>query len=660
MSKWMESLKRLKYAYVIRAVAVFPLFLSICTVALATEEKINEYRSKIIVNQDGSLQVTETIRVTAAGNKIKRGIYRDFPTRYQKNAFLQVELPFKVISVKRDGKPEPYHTEQQDNGVRVYIGRKNVRLKPGEYTYEICYETNFQLGYFDDHDELYWNVTGNGWIFPIERVIATVQLPAAVPLSKVKTDSYTGAQGAKADNARASINNERKQIEFETTGPLSPHEGLTIVVSFPKGFVKEPTDAELQKLYLESNVSLGIAAVGFVLLLGYYLVAWFLVGRDPPSRAIVPLYDPPENLSPACTRYLWKMGYDRTCFTAAILNLACKGWITIEEHENEYTLCRTNGASNGKQQLSSGEKVIYGELLSSDSIILKQANYKKVKSAIEALSTKLSDEFDGKLFFKHIKWLVPGWLFTPLVLGGIWFSGNADQALAPILAIWLTMWTFACYALGKKALRAWHTARTLRSSTSKAIGSYFGAVWATLFCIPFFAGEFVAFGFLFAMHSIGVIVFIIGLFILHWIFWRLIKQPTEKGRGVMDAIEGFRMYLGPVEGNRLETLNPPEKTPALFEQMLPYALALGVENSWAERFVDVLRAAAADPSSTYQPVWYVGSRWDNDSLGSFSSDLSSSLSSAISSSSTAPGGSSGSSGGGFSGGGGGGGGGGGW
>ena len=174
MSKWMESLKRLKYAYVIRAAAVFPLFFSICTVALATEEKINEYRSEIIVNQDGSLQVSETIRVTAAGNKIKRGIYRDFPTRYQKNAFLQFEVPFKVISVKRDGKPEPYHTEQQDNGVRVYIGRKNVRLKPGEYTYEIRYETNFQLGHFDDHDELYWNVTGNGWIFPIERVMATV------------------------------------------------------------------------------------------------------------------------------------------------------------------------------------------------------------------------------------------------------------------------------------------------------------------------------------------------------------------------------------------------------------------------------------------------------------------------------------------------------
>ena len=127
----MESLKTRKRSHMIRTLAAFPVFFWICTAALAAEEKINEYRSEIVVDQDGSLQVTETIRVTAAGNQIKRGIYRDFPTRYEKNAFLQVEVPFKIISVKRDGKAEPYHTEQQDNGVRVYIGRKEVRLKPG-------------------------------------------------------------------------------------------------------------------------------------------------------------------------------------------------------------------------------------------------------------------------------------------------------------------------------------------------------------------------------------------------------------------------------------------------------------------------------------------------------------------------------------------------
>ncbi|MDE0938331.1 MAG: DUF2207 domain-containing protein, partial [Pirellulales bacterium] len=182
----------------------------------------------------------------------------------------------------------------------------------------------------------------------------------------------------------------------------------------------------------------------------------------------------------------------------------------------------------------------------------------------------------------------------------------------------------------------------------------------TLFCIPFFLGELVGLGFLIFSTSVWMAVPLIGLFGINWIFWRLIKQPTAKGRGVMDQIEGFRMYLGPVEGEMLEKINPPEKTSQLFEKLLPYALALGVENTWAERFVEVLRAASTDPASTYQPAWYVGSAWNATEIGSFASNFSSSLGSAIASSSKAPGSSSGSGGGGFSGGGGGGGGGGGW
>ena len=659
MLKLMVGINNLKRLIAILMIFAINFFLLTCTFARSAEEKINDYQSKIVVNKDGSLRVTETIRVTAAGKKIKRGIYRDFPTRYQKNSFFEVEVPFKIISVERDGKDEPYHTEKKDNGVRVYIGRKDVQLKPGQYTYQLCYWTNFQLGYFNDYDELYWNVTGNGWIFPVQRVTATVHLPAAVPLSKVKLDSYTGKQGAKEDHARSLINKKKNLIEFETTQPLGPHEGLTIVTNFPKGIVNEPSEAAMRKLYLTSNLALGIALVGFLLLLSYYLIAWFLVGRDPPRRAIVPLYDPPENLSPACMRYLWKMGYDRTCFTAAILNLACKGWLTIHEKDGEYTIRRTSKPA--QEKAANGENVVYGELLSGESIILKKTNYKKIKSAIEALSTKLSSEFDGKLFFKHRKWLVPGWMFTLLVLAGIWFSGDANQALAPVLAIWLTMWTLGCYALAKKAFLAWRSARVLRGSTGNTVGSYLRAVWATLICIPFFVGEFMGLFILLKIHSISVVVLIGALFFLHWLFWWLLKQPTVKGRGVMDAIEGFRMYLGPVEGDVLEKMHPPEKTPQLFEKMLPYALALGVENSWAERFVDVLSAAATDPAQgNYQPAWYVGSRWNSDSFGSFSSDLSSSLSTAITSSSTAPGSSSGSGGGGFSGGGGGGGGGGGW
>ena len=135
------------------------------------------------------------------------------------------------------------------------------------------------------------------------------------------------------------------------------------------------------------------------------------------------------------------------------------------------------------------------------------------------------------------------------------------------------------------------------------------------------------------------------------------KAHTLHGRKVVDQIEGFRQYLGVAEEARLEALNPPNKTPELFERFLPYAIALDVENHWAKRFAGVLAAAAAAGATS---SWYSGSSdWGSNPTG-LAHHLGSGLTSTISSAATAPGSSSGSGGGGFSGGGGGGGGGGGW
>ena len=113
--------------------------------------------------------VTETIKVHAEGNKIKRGIYRDFPTDYEDKYGNNIRILFEVKEVLRNGLREPYHTERQSNGIRVYFGSSSYFLSPGDYTYAITYKTNRQIGYFDEHDELYWNVTGNGWDFDIEK-----------------------------------------------------------------------------------------------------------------------------------------------------------------------------------------------------------------------------------------------------------------------------------------------------------------------------------------------------------------------------------------------------------------------------------------------------------------------------------------------------------
>jgi uncharacterized membrane protein len=142
----------------------------------------------------------------------------------------------------------------------------------------------------------------------------------------------------------------------------------------------------------------------------------------------------------------------------------------------------------------------------------------------------------------------------------------------------------------------------------------------------------------------------------------VLKAPTVQGRKVMDEIEGFKQYLGVAEEDRLNYLHPPEKTPELFERYLPYAVALEVENAWADRFAGVLAAAAAAGVAT--AAWYAGDRFSDSDWGNFANRVGDSLASTVASASTAPGssgnGSSGSGGGGSSGGGGGGGGGSGW
>ena len=137
----------------------------------ASDERILRFKSDIEVHADATMTVTETIVVRAAGDQIKRGIYREFPTSYVDRFGNTVRIGFHVLSVTRNGRPEPYHIRDASNGKRVYIGDKDVFLQPGRYSYTLTYTTDQQIGFFEDFDELYWNVTGNGWTFPIDQAM---------------------------------------------------------------------------------------------------------------------------------------------------------------------------------------------------------------------------------------------------------------------------------------------------------------------------------------------------------------------------------------------------------------------------------------------------------------------------------------------------------
>ena len=590
-------------------------------------ERILSFDSNIRVHEDASMTVKETISVVSTGNQIKRGIYRDFPTKYRSKRGVWTVVSFDVERVTRDGRPEAYFTESKSNGVRLYIGNKNVFLQPGRYTYEITYRTTRQLGFFDGFDELYWNVTGNGWNFDIERATATVHLPDGARV--LEHAGYTGPKGASGqDFTFAPVSNTR--VWFETTRTLSPGEGLTIAVSWPPGLVARPTEAEkLQQFFGDNQIEL-VGVIGICLLLMYYLGVWSKVGRDPEAGTIIPRYEPPPDLSPAAARFVTRMGFDDKIFTAAIVSLAVKGHLTISRTDDKiYTV----GATGETPKLSPGERALAGRLLSgaSDRISLIQSNHKKLGKARKALKTALQNEYETTHFVRNFGYFVPGICITALVILGI--AAFAEEPLAAIfVSVWLSVWSFGVSFLVMRAWTAWRAA--LGGTGILMIGS---AIGATMFALPFIIGLFVGLGFFVATTSVGGAVVLLVVGALNMLFFHLLKAPTRLGRQLLDQIEGFKEFMTVAEKDRMNMLNPPERTPELFEKYLPYALALGVEQQWSEGFADVVARAAQDPDGgrgRYQPRWYSGSDFDGN-LGSMSSSLSSSLSSAISSASTA-------------------------
>ena len=639
-----------------RALAL--LAASLCLVAVAAggahaedRERIVNFDSEIWVHPDATMTMRETITVIARSQAIKRGIYRDFPTTYKDRFNNKVVVGFDVARVLRDGQPEPYHSERIANGVRLYIGDKDVFIPKGQHVYTIDYRTNRQLGFFEGFDELYWNVTGTGWDFEIERAGARVHLPEGAGI--LEHAGYTGLQGETRQDFRTDLRSDG--ILYETTRSLGKRQGLTIAVSWPAGFVARPSEAEKLAYLITDNSILVAGLIGLGLLTAYYLFVWVFVGQDPKRGTIVAQYDPPKGFSPAAARYVNRMGFDDKTFTAAIVSLAVKGAVTIRENpDRSYTLEKT-GREHG---LSAGERAVYRKLFSHGrgSIELKQSNHKKLGAAQKALREWLRTEFEKVYFVRNTAYFVPGVVLSLAALGLLVVAAD-DPASAAFLCLWLSVWTVAVYFLGRQVWRGW--------KTSLATGSFLGsgkALFATLFALPFFAGEVLGLGAFVESASLGGAVILVVIQLINLNFYHLLKAPTLLGRRMMDQIAGFADYLSVAEKDRMNFHNPPERTPELFERYLPYALALGVEQAWSEQFSDVLAHAGqaqGGRNGHYSPRWYSGRSFDGD-FGSFASNLGGGFSGAIAAAATAPGSSSGSGGGGSSGGGGGGGGGGGW
>lgn len=403
-------------------------------------ERIISFHSDIDIAADGSMIVEETLHVVAEGKRIKQGIYRDFPTRYKDSHGNDYKVGFTVLGVARDGNDESWHDENRANGVRVYIGKRGHYLPHGQYTYSIRYRTDRQLGFFEKHDELYWNVTGNGWAFPIEKASASVRLPANVPAAGLAMEGYTGARGSKARQFMADVSDGSGRIR--STTPLAAGEGLTLVFTWPKGVVQAPTATQRIGHFFADNVGLLLALLAVAGSGAFLFNAWRRFGRDPEAGVVFPHYEPPAGYSPASLRYVRRMGYDNATFTAAVINLAVKGYLNIDQSDaflsfgKNYVLQKA--ASN--EPLAPGEEVLVKRLFASgDTVKLENENHTIVSGARDAHKKALKKDYLDLYFKTNASVLLPtvAVCVVAFILGAI--LGNPSPAYFAIIVLAVLM-----------------------------------------------------------------------------------------------------------------------------------------------------------------------------------------------------------------------------
>lgn len=492
---------------------------------LISHECISHFHADIIINKVGSLTVTETITAYVKGNHIKKGIYRDFPTRYAKG-FLFSMVEFYPVSAFINGKELSFlETKHLKRGKRVFLRNTEYLEINKEHTFIFTYITTRQLGFFENYDELYWNIVGGDWEIPIVKVTATVHLPEGLSTSQCSVCLYAGDLGTNNKGHNAQVVKESESSFFLSLTPSSEHyaiqkgQAFTCSVTFPKGHVKQPTVWQNMYFTIGDNWGFLWVVAWIFFLLGMVAFQYYKLWR----RIIIPLFEPPTGLSPAMIRFIMKEKIDPIALSAEIIRLAVNGYLTIELKKDSwfsktFILSRTEKKCSIVFDEKALEIMFPGK---NKYCFLNKEQHKKITEFSEHqmnVCKPLHDVFQNG--------------FRKYVVRMIFFS------IVGIIGAFL-------FGL-KVALVDW------------CIDDFFIA--AIIFIVSWFPYRyFVPF---YTAKGLDLYDKIKG--------FKFYLSITEKQRLPF-------------------TTTPPIKTPEIYEKLLPYAIVLGVEKLWTKKFTPVFQ-----------------------------------------------------------------------
>ncbi|HEV2388069.1 MAG TPA: DUF2207 domain-containing protein [Candidatus Acidoferrales bacterium] len=566
--------------------------------AAARELVIRNFDERVLISPDGAIDVTETIVAQFIGTNW-HGIYRTIPVEYTNPEGLNYTLFLQPVSVTDDaGQPLKYQRSRQSRYVKfkIYVPDPDDSTR----TVVLRYRVPNALRFFNDHDELYWNVTGDEWEVPIDSVTAEIQLPAGA--TGLHAIAYTGAFGSRQQDADVEVAGSR--VTYRSTRPLGFHEGLTAVVGWDKGFVREPGAGQKLWFFVLSNwpFAFPIAAC-FVM---FWL--WWTRGRDPERDAVTVQYEPPAKLTPAECGTLVANEVAMRDITATLVDLAVKGYLTIEQtdprsmlgiHHRDYTFHLKKPQTEWSALRPHENTMLNGLFFSPNPAVL-------TREALAGLQGVAATTVVGAIASRVLSAMTQAQAqANPTAISD--FSGEGGVvAAAPEAAAGGE----PAVALSALHNRFYTTLPIIRNGVFDGLmadgyylhrpdrvrGAYMGGGIVSGI-VMIFLGVFLA-----TVTGMAPLTWVIAGLLTGALvagFGWFMPARTIAGARALAQVLGFEEFLSRVEREHIERL---ETAPELFEKYLPYAMALGVEKKWVQAFSNI----AIQPPSWYQGGYGAG------------------------------------------------------
>jgi uncharacterized membrane protein len=492
---------------------------------------ITDFHADITVQEDATVIVEERIDVDFS--EPRHGIYRTIPVRYTDPRGYAYSLGFRFLGAA-DQTNRPYGTSVSKSGrhVEIRLGDADTEVQ-GRVTYVLRYEVAHALVHFEDHDELYWNATGNEWRTSIQRASATVHLPGPVPPEELEVQAYTGPAGSR-EQAAITEQPTPSTVTFRTTGVLNPMEGLTIAVGWQPGLVNFPGTFQKALAFLADNW----IAVAPLLALVWLWRSYRRSGRDPEAGgSVIVRYEPPAGMTPGEIGTLVDENVDLRDITATVVDLAVRGFLRIGNEKKSYL-----------GGLWTSDETTF-ELLESPAGPSPTEHETLVLNALFSRGQQVSITDLKERFYKHIPGIKTA-LYQRLAAED-YFAGSPDAVRNKyrVFGVFAGVCTVAL-----------------------------GAAWV------WFQGGILPEGMLLPIVS-GILTAAV-----FFAFAPAMPRRTKKGAGMREWAVGFEEFVDRVESSQLEA----DRERNVYETLLPYAMALGVAERWSQQFEGIY--AAAGPS----------------------------------------------------------------